>query len=187
MEARPIYGMRTLRGRNILMASVAIYLAMLMFGSNFSYATVDKQPQKVATIQLTDEEQRFTDLVNNERLSKGLKTLQLDPLLVEISRSHSKEMADKSYFDHFSPTPGQRTALDRYLSAVKHRPVWALVGENLFYCSIVDVNRGHECLMDSRSHRENILNSRFEKIGVGVYKDDTGQFWVTEMFLSSVD
>lgn len=139
------------------------------------------------SVQLTDEEIRFVDLVNSERASRGLSVLRLDPLLVQVARGHSKEMCDLNYFDHVSPTPGMRTALNRLLVALKHRPTWAYVGENLFYCSIVDVNRGHTCLMESHSHRENILNPKFEKIGVGVYSDARGQFWVTQMFLASTD
>lgn len=173
------------------MSTYAVYLAMLMLGANFSSTTVEKQPPaQVAPQQQvvqTDEEQRFMDLTNAERASRGLSILKYDPLLVEVARKHSKEMADKNYFDHFSPTPGMRTAKDRYLAATPHRPQWALIGENLFYCSIVDVNRGQTCLMNSRSHRENILNSRFERMGVGVYVDSKGQFWVTEMFIASID
>lgn len=171
---------------------------MLMLGSNFSSTAVAKEPvhqavkvqasaQQSSVVQLTEEEQRFIDLTNSERLLRGMNALNLDPTLVEAARKHSKEMAEKDYFDHISPTPGLRTAVDRYIAEIKRRPTWALVGENLFYCSIVDVNRGHTCLMESRTHRDNILNPRFERIGVGIYKDKDGEFWVTEMFLSVVD
>jgi uncharacterized protein YkwD len=169
------------------MSNLTVYLAMLLLGSNFSSTTVAKPNPPQAVVQLVDEEQRFVDLVNSERVAKGLKILQLDPLLVEVSRGHSKEMCDKSYFDHMSPTASLRTPLDRYLAMAKHRPTWAYLGENLFYCSIVDVNRGHVCLMDSPSHRENIVNPKYERMGVGVYKDSKGEFWVTEMFIASVD
>lgn len=187
------------------MTNVAMYLTMLLLGSNFSSTTVAKaEPQKieaqtqsqpqstssvdsVAYMAEVQEEQRFVDLVNSERTAKGLKPLQVDPLLIEIARGHSKEMCDKNYFDHISPTPGLRTPLDRFLAEVRHRPRWALVGENLFYCSIVDVNRGHTCFMDSNTHRANIMNPRYDRIGVGIYKNAKGEFWVTETFVSSVD
>ena len=168
------------------MSSLPIYLAMLMLGSSFSSTTAAK-PDLPAAVQLVGEEQQFVDLINSERSSRGLGLLKIDPLLVEVSRKHSREMAEKSYFDHISPTPGQRTALDRYLSAANHNPKWALLGENLCYCSVVDVNRSHASLMKSSTHRDNILNPRFERIGVGIYKDGKGEFWVTQMFLSSVD
>jgi uncharacterized protein YkwD len=141
----------------------------------------------IGAAQITDEEQRFIDLANYERAKKGLRVLRVDPLLIEVSRGHSKEMAQLNYFDHISPTPGMRTALNRYLVALGHRPTWAYIGENLFYCSIVDVNRGHGCLMQSKSHRDNILNPKFDRIGVGTYMDEKGEFWVTQMFLASTD
>lgn len=170
------------------MSNLTIYLAMLMLGSNFSSTAVPKSyTPAIRAVQIVDEEQRFIDLVNYERWSRGLSILRLDPLLVDVARSHSREMAELSYFDHVSPTPGHRTSLDRYLLALGHRPQWAYLGENLFYCSIVDVNRGHTCLMQSRSHRDNILNPKFERIGVGVYKYPNGEFWVTEMFIASIN
>lgn len=198
MDAALQHGMKPMPGRKGFMSSLTIYLAMLMLGSNFS-STVAKEPPKPViqqqaqsapssdTIQMTDDEQRFVDLLNRERVQRGLRQLTIDTNLIQIARGHSKEMADKNYFDHVSPSPGMRTALDRYLITLKHRPTWALVGENLFYCSIVDVNRGHTCFMESRSHRENILNPKFDRIGVGVYKSESGEFWVTEMFLAQID
>ena len=96
-------------------------------------------------------------------------------------------MYEKNYFDHISPTPGLKTPMNRYLKSLGHTPEWALLGENLFYCSIVDVDRGHKCLMKSPKHKENILNPRFEQMGVGVYVSNDGQFWVTELFLAQRD
>jgi uncharacterized protein YkwD len=37
--------------------------------------------------------------------------------------------------------------------------------------------------MNSPGHRANILEPRFQRIGVGVYQNAQGEFWVTEMFL----
>jgi uncharacterized protein YkwD len=134
---------------------------------------------------ITSEEQEFLDRINDERDDRGLTRLKLDPLLVSVAREHSREMCDKEYFDHVSPTPGQRTPMQRYLRALPRRPPYACVGENLFYCSVVDVERGHRALMDSPGHRANILYPRFRHCGVGIYKSDSGQFWVTQMFLTN--
>ena len=167
---------------------LALTFACLVLSSNFSSTTVAKQP--TALVQygvMTMEEERSFELVNAERWSRGLGVLKPDPLLVEVARAHSREMAEKDYFDHTSPTPGMQTAMERFLSGLGRRPKWAYVGENLFYCSIVDVNRGHEAFMNSHSHRDNIINPKFERLGVGVYQDKDGQFWVTQMFMSMRD
>ncbi|MBI3910540.1 MAG: hypothetical protein HY320_06340 [Armatimonadetes bacterium] len=126
-------------------------------------------------------------MVNKERAAQKLGPLTMDPLLILVAREHSHEMMEKNYFDHRSPTPGLRTPMDRYLKALGERPPYACVGENLYYCSVADVERSHRALMASLSHRDNILFSRFEKMGVGIYQNDRGEFWVTQMFLTSCD
>jgi uncharacterized protein YkwD len=134
---------------------------------------------------MTEEEGRFLELINRERAARRMTALKPDPVLVEVAREHSREMCEKSYFDHVSPTPGRRTPMDRYLKAMRRRPPHACVGENLFYCSVVDVERGHRAFMNSPGHRANILYAPFRRGGVGIYKNDAGEFWVTEMFLTT--
>lgn len=138
-----------------------------------------------ASSVMTADELRFLEMLNKERASRRLVELKPDPLLVAVAREHSREMRDKDYFDHISPTPGQKTPMDRYLRAVRRRPPHVCVGENLFYCSVVDVERGHRALMNSPSHRANILYAPFRSAGIGIYKSESGEFWVTQMFLST--
>src|SRR5437867_11525043 len=106
-------------------------------------------PRSVEGARMTADEERFMEMVNEERSQRHLRELAPNPLLVQIARAHSREMAEKEYFDHLSPTPGLKTPMDRYLHSVSKRPAYACVGENLFYCSIVDVQRGHDALMNS--------------------------------------
>lgn len=170
------------------MAKLSLYLATLLLGSNFSATTVPADPPAaVQSVKMTADEQRFVDLANAARWDQNLRALAPNPLLVQVARRHSREMAERSYFDHFSPTPQLRTPADRYLDALGRRPTWALVGENLFYCTRVDSDLGHECLMESKPHRDNILNPRFEQIGVGAYIGPDGRYWVTQMFLAQID
>lgn len=135
----------------------------------------------------TEEERRFVELVNEERRKRGLNELVIEPLLIQVAREHSREMRDRAYFNHNSPTAEVRTPMDRYLKAVSFRPEYACVGENLFYCSIVDVQRGHAAFMNSPTHRDNVLFPRYEKIGVGIVKNERGEFWVTQMYLTNTD
>ncbi len=139
---------------------------------------------------LSADEQEFVDLINGERSRRGLCTLTVDPLLVRTARAHSREMCARDYFDHHSPTPGLSTPMDRYLSSLKDigadTPDYLLVGENIYYCSVsndvYNVDYGHRALMNSPGHRANILEPRFQKIGLGIYRNAKGEFWVTEMF-----
>lgn len=147
-----------------------------------------RQTERASLPEATDEERRFVELTNRERLRRGMSELRIDPLLIAVAREHSAEMRDRDYFSHHSPSASLRTPMDRYLHAVAAaRPPYACVGENLFYCTISDVERGHRAFMNSPKHRENVLYPRFEKIGVGIVKDREGKFWVTQMFLTTTD
>ena len=137
------------------------------------------------------EEQALIAAINTERGRQGIAALILDPLLTATARLHCQEMCRLDYFEHQSPTLGSRTPLERYLKSVhewgEEQPQTALVGENIFYCSVTsgtyNAAYAHQSLMASPGHRANILDLRFTKVGVGLYRDAQGRFWVTEMFL----
>ncbi|MCE5314492.1 MAG: CAP domain-containing protein [Armatimonadota bacterium] len=171
------------------MTKLSLYLATLLLGTNFSASTMPGNAPlaAVSTAQVSAMEQKYVDLTNAERWDKNLRVLSTNPLLTQVAREHSKEMWEKNYFDHNSPTPGLKTPMDRYLKALGHTPTYAYLAENLFYCSVVDVDRGQSCLMNSQKHRKNILDPKFEQMGVGIFVSPDGQFWVTELFLAQID
>lgn len=171
------------------MTKLSLYLATMLLGSNFSASAPPPRPAVIQPAQTQSEaaEQRFVALANSERWSRGLNMLAINPMLVKVAREHSQEMYEKNYFDHISPTPELRTPMTRYIHEFGKTPAWAFLGENLFYCSVVSVDRGHNALMNSEKHRENVLNPKFEQTGVGVYIAPDGQFYVTQLFLAQVD
>ncbi len=136
------------------------------------------------------EEEAFVAMINAERSERGLSILAVDPMLTATARAHSEEMCSLDYFDHHSPTPGISSPMDRYLASAKQlgqsQPEYLLVGENIYYCSvsndIYNVDYAHRALMASPGHRANILEPRFAKVGIGIYRSAKGEFWVTEMF-----
>lgn len=135
-------------------------------------------------LEATPEEARFTALVNRERARRRLKPLAWDSSLCLAGRRHSEEMARLGYFDHISPTPGFTTPADRWERVAEQLPDSYTIGENLFYGSVRDVAWGHASLMESRHHRENLLNPAYSWVGVGVHLDRAGGLWVTQMFRS---
>ncbi|MGA2963094.1 MAG: CAP domain-containing protein [Candidatus Korobacteraceae bacterium] len=121
-------------------------------------------------------EQEIFRLLNQERTRRGLQPLQMEPNLATIARRHSQRMAEQSALSHqFSGEPGLN---ERLAPAGIHFDV---SGEN------VAVNTtaagAHMGLMGSPPHRENILNSRYNAIGIGVLR--AGQhIWVTQDFVN---
>ncbi len=106
-------------------------------------------------------EKAMIDLVNKERVSRGLKTLIFDAKLRAIARAHSEDMFRRGYFSHYSPEG--KTVADRATAAGID---FLVVGENLAYAPTLD--SAHKGLMNSPGHKANILSTDFNKIGIGV-------------------
>lgn len=117
-------------------------------------------PKDVKTGVDSESEWRMLSFVNEERRSTGLEPLKMDPLLRKVARAHSAEMIRLDYFAHDSPVTG--TPFDRMRDAGVS---YLFAGENLAYAQ--DVVVAHEGLMDSPSHRENILTAEFTHVGIG--------------------
>lgn len=171
------------------MTRLSLYLVTLLLGTHFPGPTVPPAAQLsiVAQVQMSYEEQRLVNLANQDRRNAGVGTLAVNPMLTQVARQHSREMYEKNYFDHRSPTADVETPMARYLKGLGRIPSYACIGENLFYSSVVDPDLGNKCLMESPHHRANMLSTQFDQIGVGVYESPDGRFWVTQMFLTQVD
>jgi uncharacterized protein YkwD len=114
---------------------------------------------------LTPPEQEMLAAHNRERAAAGLSTLSLDAILVRVARERAQDMATQNYFAHTSPS-GQ-TAFD--LMAAQGFVAYAS-GENLArnnYPSGQSVATAMSAFMASDGHRENLLNPRYTRAGIG--------------------
>jgi uncharacterized protein YkwD len=111
---------------------------------------------------------RMLQLLNQTRRNHGLPVFRLNLELSSIAWTHAKRMADRNQLFHtanlyqtvkvWSPsTWGENVGAARWLTRV--RTLW----------------------MRSGGHRDNILNPRFRRIGIGVVKA-RGLVWVTTIF-----
>jgi hypothetical protein len=92
--------------------------------------------------------------------------LRWDPCLARKAVGRAKKMLKTGYFDHKDPDTGRNPAW-RMVTAC-HRCTYA--GENLAKGD-EPAKSIHEALMDSPTHRKNILNAKFDLLGVGCYED----------------
>ncbi|MDN4605882.1 S-layer homology domain-containing protein [Sporosarcina highlanderae] len=100
--------------------------------------------------------------LNEEREKHGLKPLKLNLELSKISQMKAKEMYDKNYFSHRSPTYGSPSEMMRSFG---HKGGYA---ENI----AMNYRSGQEAVqgwMMSPGHRENILDEYVDTISIGVY------------------
>jgi len=136
---------------------------------SLTYLTV--QPGSSESIPITSEprglvvdevsEQELFRLVNEERVSKGIPALVWRTEIVPVARAHARDMWERQYFGHYSPE-GEDVG-DRLQ---KGGVSYFLAGENLALAPTVQT--AHNGLMNSQGHRENILDTEFRSIGIGV-------------------
>ena len=136
-------------------------------------------PTQPAELSASQVESQSLGLVNSERSAEQISALSNDQLAAMVAREHSEAMRDRGFFSHVDPD-GQ-TLRDRLRSAgVSFR----MAGENLAQVdgSPDPAGHAHTLLMQSKSHRDNILSDDFEMIGVGVARDG-GSYWITQIFI----
>ena len=105
-------------------------------------------------------EAEMLELVNQERRERGLAALRWSAELAAIAEAHSDDMVARNYFAHEAPQGA--TVADR---AKKAKITFWLLGENLGVAPTIPMV--HQGLMESPTHRANILKPEFTHVGIG--------------------
>lgn len=122
-----------------------------------------------------DLELKMVDLVNEERSKQGLSPLIIDPVLVQVGRSHSQDMFTRGYFSHHSLE--SKTVSDRLRTA---DVPFLVAGENLALAQTLTI--AHNGLMESPGHRANILQPRYGRVGIGILDGGVYGLMITQVF-----
>ena len=109
----------------------------------------------------SDLETKMLELINNERAKEGLRPLKADPLETIVARAHSKDMFARGYFAHVNPDG--KNPFDRMKAA---HLKFLTAGENLALAQTLEI--AHTNLMNSPGHRANIMNPKFNRVGIGI-------------------
>ncbi len=125
-------------------------------------------------------EKEVIRLVNVERSKRGLETLQENWQLSRCARYKSKDMVNKKYFSHYSPTYGSPFKMMEDFGLR-----FTAAGENIAKGQ-QSAQQVMNAWMNSPGHRSNILSSSFNQIGVGLAKDKNGVYHWTQMFMRSM-
>ncbi len=129
--------------------------------------------------ETTSQAEAVLMLVNEERSKQGLKPLTLSAKLTDIATMKSKDMADKGYFDHNSPTYGSPFQMLQDFGV--H---YSSAGENIA-AGQKSPEEVMNAWMNSSGHRANILNKSFTEIGIGYYQGGKyGVYW-TQTFIGN--
>lgn len=116
------------------------------------------------------------DLTNNERVAQGLSKLSENSKLDSSAEAKVDDMFANQYFEHISPTG---VGVDNLAENVHYE--YIVVGENLALGNFKDDQAVVTAWMKSPGHRANILNARYQEIGVAVKR---GNFEGREVWLA---
>ncbi|HET6517935.1 MAG TPA: CAP domain-containing protein [Nitrosopumilaceae archaeon] len=143
---------------------------------------------------------------NEQRVINGLDPIKFDFEISDIARMHSIDMSDKNYFAHenLDGKDASDRARDVGYRCFKwiNNSYYVGLSENIFrgnlYKSIKmlgGIPVSYEWLsneeiaymavdgwMNSEGHRKNILNSHFDREGIGVHIDSEDRVYVTQNF-----
>lgn len=145
------------------MKSILITIALFSFALSGAAQQVDSQA-----------EQQIFKLLNLARAREGLTSLKFDTKLQDAARQHSRIMAETNKLLH---QVGDEPEFSRRLASAGAQ--FSSSGENVAFNQTADA--AHEALMESPPHRANILNTKFNSVGIGVVSKG-GNLWVTEDF-----
>ena len=110
-------------------------------------------------VNLNEEEQKTLELINEYRIQNGLKELKPFSELIEVAKLKAEDLVKNKYFAHTSPTLGTPFEM------LKNNKInYRTAGENL--AGSTTPERAVEAWIDSTSHRENILEDKFEYTGI---------------------
>jgi len=125
---------------------------------------------------LTADEEQAVALLNADRSAHGLPPLRVNLTLAALAREYAQDMIDRGYFSHVSPEGEEFSdRLARYGVAFRS------AGENLgMHGSVAAAER---MLMNSPSHRANILGRDFDELGIGVRSAADGSVYIVQVFV----
>lgn len=109
-------------------------------------------------------------LTNQSRRAHGTQAVRMDHRVSHKVKQHSRKMARSEALFHTANVP-------RYLQGRNYN--WW--GENVGYSYQSDLGSLQRAFMNSPSHRQNVLNGAYDRVGIGVERHDD-RVWVTLVF-----
>ncbi|MEI6022627.1 MAG: CAP domain-containing protein [bacterium] len=137
----------------------------------------EEQPSFVQKYKGPLSVNNIIDATNIERTKAGLTPLKTNTLLIQSAKKKVDDMIAKNYFEHTSPDG--KTVSD-LADSVNYK--YIILGENLAVGDFVGSADLLDAWMASPGHKANILNSKYQEIGVyaaqGTYEGRTVWFAV---------
>ncbi|NMF04677.1 CAP domain-containing protein [Clostridium beijerinckii] len=107
-------------------------------------------------------EDKILQLMNEKRTEAGLQPLTIDNTLVQVARYKSDNMIQNNFFNHTNP---DGTKWTNWLHTIGY--TYTTSGENIAYNTSDPVELFNQW-WNSLGHRENMMNEKYTRVGIGV-------------------
>ncbi|CAN1722114.1 SCP domain-containing protein [Hyphomicrobium sp. 1Nfss2.1] len=105
-------------------------------------------------------------LTNAFRRRNGLPEFKEDPVCTQAAVDHARDMAQRSYFDHFGPDGSSPTTRYRRRNTAGQRVI--RVTENIARGNGTTPESALQMWLNSSGHRKHLVGTEMNHIGVGV-------------------
>jgi len=132
-------------------------------------------------VEMSATERRAFELMNAERQVAGLPLLVWSNEASALARMHAESMAARKFFSHKGPDGDTVDGRAAHLG-IK----WRAIGENIATMKGYDdpATKAVATWMQSSSHKQNILNSIYDRSAIGFAIASDGTVYFAQVFLS---
>lgn len=141
-----------------------------------------RETEQLSQMESAAIERRLLELANTERKTRALPPLHSSEGLSGLARRHSFDLAQSGALSHLSSSG--LSLQDRLVQAGFF---FADGGENVARSETYVADLIHQSLMKSPEHRENILSSSYDTIGIGVVEPKDGSYYITQDFIRAIE
>ena len=129
---------------------------------------------------------------NARRADYNLAPLSYNEAAENVAKAKTKEMHSRNYFAHTSPYTGDLKTQFSKWGSLKLGTNATIIGENIMYLNKykkaeVTAKFLVDQWMNSEKHRENILNPKYNKIGIAVYYGDDMRCYAAQEFVTPIN
>ena len=158
---------------------------------NLNLPTIDES--EIADFNVDELGQAMLSMINDARRQAGLGDVEWDAGIAEIAASHAEEMAQNEYISHwdlngygpdvrYNLAGGSEWARENVYISWQRYDNGDPVPVKDWYLLVQD---GHDSLMNSPGHRENIMEEGHTHVGIGfAYNEETGFFSIAQEFVN---
>lgn len=167
-----------------VVAACAVAGCQLPYGGPGGVILGSRGTQPSESVDIRAVERELIDEVNEARAAQEAPGLAINAAMMRAAREHAVELSSRHELDHASTRAGRETFADRLELA--GAPDWTLAGENLMSLPFTASDIADEAVrgwLQSPSHRTQMLEPTYTDTGVGVVRDDHGDWFIVQLFI----